>query len=68
VATLCSRTINTIGPVTVNPSNTINPVAGVRGQPAAIILTSSAGAGNQWYKDADISATANDIKHHNRSW
>jgi hypothetical protein len=57
VATLCSRTLsNTIGPVTVNPipvTPTINPVGPVvvcEGT-AAIILTSSAGAGNQWYKD-----------------
>jgi hypothetical protein len=60
VATVCSRTLtNTIGPVTVNPipvTPTINPVGPVvvcEGT-AAIVLTSSAGAGNQWYKDGAL--------------
>jgi hypothetical protein len=57
VSTTCARTLtNLIGPVTVNPipaTPTINPVGPVvvcEGT-AAIVLTSSAGAGNQWYKD-----------------
>ncbi|MBL7871123.1 MAG: hypothetical protein JNM78_05895, partial [Cyclobacteriaceae bacterium] len=55
--TLCSLTLSSvISPVTVNaiPSTpTINPVGPVvvcEGS-AGIVLTSSAGAGNQWYKD-----------------
>jgi hypothetical protein len=76
VATLCSRTLtNTIGPVTVNPipvTPTINPVGPVvvcEGT-AAIVLTSSAGAGNQWYKDgAPIGgATATTLNITTRSW
>jgi hypothetical protein len=57
VSTTCARTLtNLIGPVTVNPipaTPTIGPVGPVvvcEGT-AAIVLTSSAGAGNQWYKD-----------------
>ncbi|MBK7653685.1 MAG: hypothetical protein IPJ20_27355 [Flammeovirgaceae bacterium] len=57
VSTTCGGTLtNTIGPVTVNPipaTPTINPVGPVvvcEGT-AAIILTSSAASGNQWYKN-----------------
>ncbi|MBL7875736.1 MAG: autotransporter-associated beta strand repeat-containing protein, partial [Cyclobacteriaceae bacterium] len=56
-STSCVRTLsNTIGPIVVNAipaTPTINPVGPItvcEGS-AGIVLTSSAGAGNQWYKD-----------------
>jgi hypothetical protein len=68
---LTGTSVVTVNPIPVTPTiNPVGPVVVCEGT-AAIVLTSSAGAGNQWYKDGGAligGSYTNDLKHYNYSW
>jgi hypothetical protein len=67
---LTGTSVVTVNPIPVTPTiNPVGPVVVCEGT-AAIVLTSSAGAGNQWYKDGSPigGATATTLNITNTPW